>query len=393
MSPKLTAAATAVFFVCATSAFAFVPFEAGAAASSLFAEPGNAPLSAPFDVDAIRAKAGRSDDKNFSCEKPSSPAVDLHFFSMYKKGDDSHSIVDPEADAAYKKAMEPISDFEKKLASMSNRYVLSSPPRPDIAACAMGWLETWAKAGALLGDVNKNGEYTRKWVLGTVSNAYMQVRGEKTLNPEQKKTVENWIHRVATAAKEDFSRGEDMRSRQNNHLYWAAWGVASGAMATHDREMFDWAMEKARFGVEQIDADGSLPLELLRKKRALRYHFYAAMPLFMLAEAGARNGTDLFKYNNQGLKRLGHFDLVNLDHPDELERLTGEKQEMDRAGTSSDLGWLEIYAKHYASDPLAQPALDKYRPMKMSRMGGNITLLYTQKKVDEKDDGKKTAKK
>lgn len=339
-------------------------------------------LLSPFDLHAVRALAPADKDTDFSCKKPPAPPVHLQFFSMYKEGDKSRSIIDPEADATYKKAIAPVASYEKNLSKMANRVAVSA--RADIASCVLDWMHVWAKASALLGEVNANGQYVRKWVLGTVANSYMQIRDEPTLDATKKADVTVWIRRVGQAAQKDFSTDPDLNSRRNNHLYWAAWGVASAAIAVNDRAMFDWAMEKTRFGIDQIQKNGSLPLELTRRKRAYHYHFYATMPLFLLAEAGHRNGIDLFKYNGEGLKRLAQFNLANLDGDAALiKELTGLEQDKKRTGTPSDLGWLEIYVQHYPDDTSAQTALKKFRPMKASRMGGNITLLYSPAAAQE----------
>jgi poly(beta-D-mannuronate) lyase len=161
-------------------------------------------------------------------------------------------------------------------------------------------------------------------------------------------------------------------------------------MATGDDKMFGWAMERAKFGIDQIQPDGTLPLELARGQKAYLYHLFAAMPLFMLANAGEKNGVDLFAENDQGLKRLANLNLDSLNDQSYFEKLTGKKQDMSRVATPSDMGWLEIYARHY-NDPRAAAALDKLRPVKHSRMGGNITLLYAAKVVaspDKDDKGK-----
>lgn len=345
-------------------------------------------LKPPFDVVSVRDDVGKKDKKPFFCKQPPAPMRDLHFYSMYKKDEGNASIVDPKAYATYKKANEPISKFQVGLTTMANRYVKSDPPRPDIAACDLDWLVSWADGGALLGDVNKNGEYTRKWLLASLSNTWMQIRDEPSLDREKSRRVTKWLHDVAEAAMEDFSRNENLKSRQNNHLYWAAWGVGSAGLATGDREMFDWAIERARYGIDQIQPDGTLPLEVARGQRAYLYHLFSAMPLFMLANAAEKNGVDLFHENNDGLKRLAKICLDNLDDQSYFVQLTGKKQDMSHVATPSDLGWLEIYYKHYG-DPRAAEALKRFRPVKHSRMGGNITLLYGHV-VAVKDENKST---
>jgi poly(beta-D-mannuronate) lyase len=359
------------------------------AAAALLASAAAFPVSAHaadlkpgFDVAAVRDSVGKKDKKDFNCGAPPAPMKDLQFYSMYKEGDDSHSIVDPEADAAYKEAYKPIAALEKGLTQMANRYVRSNPPRPEIAACALDWMDEWARGGAMLGDVNKNGEYIRKWLIGSIANSWLQIRDDSSLDAGKKKEVLAWIHKVGKAAQDDFSRDPGLRSRQNNHLYWAAWGVASAAIAANDHDMFDWAMGREKYGLSQIQPDGALPLELLRKKKAWHYHVFAAQPLFMLAEAGYKNGVDLFGGEDNALHRLGGLIVKNIGHPDDFKRLTGEDQEMDKTAGSSDLGWLEVYAKHF-HDPSAQPALAKFRPLKTSRLGGDVTLLYAGLRVKE----------
>ncbi len=333
-------------------------------------------LVPPFDVEAIRLKMGKPLKRKFFCKLPPAPMKNLHMESMYDKKDGTFSVIDPKAYAVYKKACKPASVFEIGLASMANRYVLSDPPRIDIAACTLDWLVTWARGDALLGDVNKNGEYTRKWLLGSISSVWMQIRDEPSLDQDKRKVVINWIRKVAKAAKADFSRDGHLKSRRNNHLYWAAWGVGAAGMAIDDASFFNWAIDKARSGIDDIQPDGTLPLELARGQRAYLYHLFSAMPLFMLANAAEKNGIDLFQRNDSALRRLAELCLENIGQPDTFHQMTGKVQDMTRTETSSNLGWVEIYRQHY-QDLRADAVLQKFRPMKTSRSGGNVTLLYS----------------
>lgn len=345
--------------------------------TAAFAQSASYRLNPPFDVDSIRLKTGKVDHKPFTCQKPPAPMVDIQVESFYDKKEGTYSVVDPKAYAAYKKATKPASKFEIGLAKMANRYVRSNPARPDLAVCDLEWLHTWADAGALLGNVNKNGEYTRKWLLGSISSVWLQIRDEPALDPAKRKKVTEWIRAVANAARADYSRDTHLNSRQNNHLYWAAWGVGAAGMALDDTDMFDWAISKARIGIDSIEEDGTLPLELGRGQKAYLYHLFSALPLFMLANAAEKNGINLFSQNDNGLQRLGKLSLANLGDPDFFEEASGREQDLTRVGTSSDLGWVEIYRKHY-QDPRADAALKTFRPMKHSRFGGNITLLYSE---------------
>jgi poly(beta-D-mannuronate) lyase len=148
------------------------------------AEQGSA-LVPPFDVAPVRAKVGEKDKHSFSCDQPPPAIRDLQFFTMYDKSDKSFSTLDPAAYAAYKKAYEPIAFFEKHLVWMANRYVRSNPPRADIAACDLDWLDAWAKDAALLGQVNENGEYIRKWLLASIANSWIQIRDDPFSGPDK----------------------------------------------------------------------------------------------------------------------------------------------------------------------------------------------------------------
>jgi poly(beta-D-mannuronate) lyase len=152
--------------------------------------------------------------------------------------------------------------------------------------------------------------------------------------------------------------------------------------------MFDWAVDRAKFGISQIQPDGTLPLELARGQRAFLYHLFAAMPLFMLAETAYKNGEDLFTENDHGLQRFGALDIKGVIYPDVFKQLTGKDQVLTHVPSPSDLGWLEIYAQHY-SDPRAPEILEKYRPVNHSRMGGDISLLYAR--INTKDSGRDDA--
>ncbi len=329
----------------------------------------------PFDVQAIRLNSGRADKSRFECNRPPEALSNLKFHSIYGNLSENSSIVDPEAYDAYNEALTPVRTFETGLVSMSNRYVRSNPPRGDVARCAMEWMDSWAEGNALLGHVNRTGEFVRKWTLSTIASAWIEIRDEKSLDPDKKRIVEEWIAQVAMAVQSDFDHNTDDRSRQNNHLYWAAWAVASAGMALDDRSMFEWAMDKAHFGVMQIARDGTLPLEMDRGRKAFNYHVYAATPLFMLAEAGLANGVDLYNENDKGLYRLGRRILRSADDPQYFEDKTGEPQDLTRTLSSSNLVWLEVYNARFPSSE-GRRWLEKFRPMRQSRVGGDATLLY-----------------
>ena len=332
-------------------------------------------LKPPFDIETVRKNFEKPYTKKFKCKRPPEPMADLFFESMYDKSSKNASIIDPAAYDRYKKAIKPAQKLEQGLATTANYYLKSNPPRPEIAACVMSWITIWADAKGFLGKNNKTGEFIRKWLLASISLAYMQVRDDPYIPPDIHEKAQTWIRNIATRTIKDFSKHPDITSRNNNHMYWAAWGVMTAGLALDDKEMFDWALYEAKIGIEAIEENGTLPLEIARGPKAYSYHHFAAIPLFMMAQAAHMNGTNLFPRNNEGLKRLAHVILDNMDTQILFETLTGEKQNMHRAITSSNLVWLEIYRKHY-NDKNIDKWLEQFRPLKHSRIGGDATLLY-----------------
>ena len=240
-------------------------------------------------------------DQDFKCRQPPPPPKDLKIESFYS--DENSSIIDNKAYIEYKKSVYSINKFENTLNQMANIYTQDNNATAA-AICTQNWLYDWARNDAMLGRVSANGEYIRKWVLASAAAAYLQIQNEVALDNAKTQRIESWLKNIATHVIVDFSTQSDRMSRQNNHLYWAAWGVGLAAVVNNDPAMFKWAMEKARFGLAQIQKDGTLPHEMSRKSRALHYHVFAIMPLVMLAELAEVNGQNLYNYNHRRLHTL-----------------------------------------------------------------------------------------
>ncbi|MFK5047780.1 alginate lyase family protein, partial [Klebsiella pneumoniae] len=65
----------------------------------------------------------------------------------------------------------------------------------------------------------------------------------------------------------------------NNHAYWAGLAVTAAGVAANDRDLFDWGIGKYHLGAGQVTAQGTLPLEMARRGKALHYHLFALTPL------------------------------------------------------------------------------------------------------------------
>lgn len=336
-------------------------------------------LQSPFSVPAAQAREREAEpvrhEKNVKCKAPPAPVYNLHYQSIYSKSSPNASVIDPEAYETYKDAVKPLNRFESELAGMANRYVTGGPRSSANAVCVMNWLDVWAQEDALNGEANRTGVFVRKWVLGSIASAYLQVRDEPSLDALQDERVREWMRRIAGNVVRDFQSDDPNPGAHNNHLYWAAWGVMAAGIALDDREFYVWGLERARIGIAAIAPDGTLALEMARGRKALNYHSYAAIPLFAMAEAAARNGADLYGLNDNGLFRLARRMLAGLDDPSYFNEKSGETQDLSMTLSSSNLVWLEPYYAR-TRDPDALALLETYRPMRQSRIGGNVTLLY-----------------
>lgn len=334
----------------------------------------------PFDTALARESVTSPYVSKFKCKDSPPPIKDLYFESIYDKKSGNSSIVDPKAEAEYMEKTKSIRNLEKGLSTTANRYIFSNPPRPEIAACVITWMKNWADNEGFLGKANSMGEFVRKWALASISLAYLEVKDSPDISENDRQSVENWIKKMSEQVIKDFSENTHRQSRNNNHMYWAAWGVMSASSALQDKKMYEWARDRAIEGISQIEKDGTLPEELKRGAKAYNYHHYAAIPLFLMAETARHNGDNLFAENHQGLARLARRLVINVENQDFFIEKTGEKQNLDRTISSSNLVWLEIYCKYY-TDPEAKTLLDKYRPIKHSRAGGNVTLLYANEDI------------
>jgi poly(beta-D-mannuronate) lyase len=154
--------------------------------------------------------------------------------------------------------------------------------------------------------------------------------------------------------------------------------VAAVGIATNDRGLFEWGLAQYRLGVEQIQDDGTLPLELMRRGRALHYHLYALAPLVMLAEMGERNGILLYQEQHGRLHRLVNRVVQGVSNPQVFAHLANAVQidPMPPRG-GSGLAWVEIWLARSPNPKLTEWIVNR-RPVIDPRLGGNLTQLYAR---------------
>lgn len=323
----------------------------------------------------VKPKTG---DNKFSCEAVPAPYTgSLQFRSKYEGSDKARATFNATSDKAFRDATKDITTMERGISKVVMQYMRDG--RPEQLDCALNWLGTWAQAGALeSSDFNHTGKSMRKWALGSMSAAYLQLKFAQgqplAAHQQQAQQIEAWFSKLGDMVVSDWNNLP--LEKTNNHSYWAAWSVMATSVVTNRRDLFDWAVKEYRIGAGQVDADGFLPNELKRKQRALAYHNYALPPLAMIASFAQANGVDLRQENNSALKRLGDRVLAGTRNPDDFKNKNGDKQDMTDLKVESKWAWLEPYCALYTCNPDVLERKHEGQPFKTFRLGGDLTRLY-----------------
>jgi poly(beta-D-mannuronate) lyase len=325
---------------------------------------------------AVQDKDG---DEGAECARPPKPHTGpLDFPSKYEGSDAARDDVNPKAEAQYEAQTGAIRELERQVSSMVSRYLHNG--RDGQLACALGWLDAWAQAGALLGKAETHtGKSVRKWTLASVASAYVRLKFSVSAplarHPEQVQRIEAWLGQLGDLVVKDWK--DQPLKNLNNHQYWAAWAVMADAVALNRKDFYDWALAQYQTAAKQVDGEGYLANELKRDTRALAYHNYALGPLTMIAAFAKANGTSLGD-SQPAMQRLAGRVLAGVDNPKAFEAKTGEKQTRDGIDESSKFAWMEAYCWTFSCDAGFTRRMDKMRPLKTYRLGGDLTELFAQ---------------
>jgi poly(beta-D-mannuronate) lyase len=345
-----------------------------------------APLRSPFDLELRRRSHALSGGvvgpdlgriRRLEEDAALAPVVDVEGVSFYV--DDARSIADPELERRNREALAPLRSFVRAVVGLADAWATSAQfdlamADPALAGAAIEALARWAEAGALLGAVNHQGAYERKWSLGSLALAYLKVR-QARVSPDSRNSIQAWLRAIAARVEPDYER-PGLKSSANNHAYFAGMALAAVGIASDDRRLFDWGIARARIGIAQIDGAGCLPLERARGRLALHYHVFALGPLVMLAEMAMVNGIDLYVENGGALHRLARLVVEGLADPAELaRRLELGTQEVRLPPAGGALGWAEPYHARFP-DPRLGAWLRVARPVIDLRLGGDMTAAF-----------------
>lgn len=281
--------------------------------------------------------------------------------------DKNHSIIDPDKLTRYKTATSALYDTAKGITKLADLY--QQKGRIDAASCAADGLAGLAKGHSLTSSMQGNqASYVQGWVLGSLSIAWLKIRTAPEITPENRRLIADWLGAIAVQNRHYYDLRPEAEDARNNHRYWAGLAVSAAGIAANRRDLFDWGIESARIGLRQVIPDGSLPLEMGRRAKALHYHLFAVAPLVITAELASANGIDLYQENGEALKRLVTFSLQGIKNPSPFAKAAGIAQEpITLAGGT--VGWLIPYQHRFpASNQKA--ILEKMSSKTMLYFGG-----------------------
>jgi poly(beta-D-mannuronate) lyase len=352
---------------------------------ALFGGAAHAALVPPLGYYEGIEKLKTSDGK-FRCEPAPKPYTGaLQFRSKYEGSDKARATLNVASEKAFRDSTADITTLEKGVSKMVGQYMRDG--RPAQLDCTLAWLETWARADALLStDYNHTGKSMRKWALGSMSGSWLRLKFSNAqplaAHQAEAEQIERWFARLAEQTVRDWS--DLPLEKINNHSYWAAWSVMATAVATDRRDLFDWAVKEYKVGANQIDDQGFLPNEIKRKQRALAYHNYALPPLAMIASFAKVNGVDLRSENNFALQRLGEGVLAGARDPRHFAERAGTKQDMKDLKVDSKYAWLEPWCALYQCVGDTLDRKHGMQPFDSFRLGGNLTRVYDPSAASKK---------
>ncbi len=311
------------------------------------------------------------------CAPLSEPVIGLDLPSKYgaarPASGSRRDTVDSAAEAAFSEAMAPVKAFMGDVVKAANDYQRTG--RMSAAHCALDHLVHWARNGAFSERASHTSWFKSATTVAGLSAALMQVEpalGERQADMD---LVRLWLKGHGLAISGYFDALQMPRAARNNHRAWAGLAVASAGVVARDAKLVAWGADSLRLVACQATAEGALPLELERGSKALDYHLYALAALMPLAEITARGGAKPYETCAGALHRIADVTVKALADPTSMAALTGATQ-TDKPPSPSKLVFLEPYLARFPERLPDARHLLKQRPLGLTDLGGNQTLLY-----------------
>ena len=319
---------------------------------------GAAGLRSPWDGTHVAMK-----DVPYDCPAVAHLSRDLITQGFYS--DAKSSVIDPEKWKAYVASSGPYKELGQRIVDASDAY--RSTGSRAAAECAVAHMTAAARDGVFTGNMSsRQAYYVQGWVIGAITIAYLKVRDSGLITNKEEQLLFPWLENVVAQSIAFYEKD----GAKNNHLYWAGVESIAIGVATGNRRFFDWGIAAYRTGIDQIQPDGSLPLEMRRGQRALHYHLYAIAPLVYIAEFGMVNGTDLYAEKNQALARLVRLSINGMNDNEFFAKAAGVAQDTPNGKPAAEqISWAAIWQSRFP-DPQVASLLAEATSMSYMYLGG-----------------------
>ncbi|WP_179266670.1 alginate lyase family protein [Bordetella genomosp. 4] len=301
---------------------------------------------------------GSAESRAFECPLAPEVARNINTRSVYI--DKQASIADPKQEARNRKIRAPIDQFQKDINRIADDYYRQ--PSREKLECGQRYLEKWASGRALLGPkVSGNGALVRFWAAGTIGIAVLKLGLNDT---NSSPVLWNWLRDLGAEVEEFINQ----RKRESNLYYWSGYSLGVMGLVLDDKSYQDRSRDIFLSSLRDIEADGTLPLELRRGQRAAIYHAFAAQAIFGLALLHNANFEEL---NKGPFGRLVELLKATATDPSYIANKVGVKQMR-----ISEPGWISLYDSLVAGTSAAD-VIDRgnVRCPQILRLGGDLCQL------------------
>ncbi len=259
----------------------------------------------------------------------------------------------------------------------------------EVSACATAWILAWAREGSIAETAfpNPQGHYEQQWALGSLTLAMAKLVNTPAAAPFRQECFA-WLDRLVPTVMQHIERRERHPENRNNHSYWAGLAVFAHGLLLERPYEVSWGLDRYDLALEQVQDDGSLPLELRRGENAYIYHLFALQPLVLLGALGEAQGMDVYGRRGGRLALLADLVFRSFEAFDTFTALTPVPQRHEPSDfleqNTKYLDWLEP-AFFVWGQPEAGPHLLRFRERRIRltnfRGAGNTTYLFGEEAV------------
>ena len=281
-------------------------------------------------------------------------------------------------------AQDALESFGEVLSRNGAEYLATGAATP--ARIIGGNLANWAKSGALANTTLAN----LTIVLKPLTLLWPTLERESFVAADRT-VITNWLRGFYGTVAGSITL-PDYRGLE------AASILMMDSIQRSDDAGFALSVERYFIGLQQMRADGSMPLEVQRGACALNYSNRAVASLVTIAESAAAQGYDLYslKVNGRSLDTAIEFLLDGYDNgalvarynnPSaecELGNVALDRRALDLSGASSSpAAWIEIYLARFPNSALSNRLKSRVgltgfakRPLSHFSAAANTTCLF-----------------